>query len=96
MFASDALHQLSFYLFYPSLFLCVGLGIYQGWQLRNKAVWGAMICYILGQIALHSPHIEIHRVGGMMFALTLGLILGYFPHGLFSLWTGELFRRHVR
>ncbi|MEA5469481.1 hypothetical protein [Spirulina sp. 06S082] len=94
IFASDAIQQLSLYLFYPSLLICASFGIYQGWQLRNKALWGAIIFYILGQVAVHSTHLEINMIGGMMFALTLGLVLGYFPHGLFNVWTGQLFRRN--
>lgn len=96
MFVPDALQQISLYTFYLSLFACMGWGIYQGWQLRNKALWGAMILYILGQISIHTASLTLNMLGGIMFALTLGLIVGYFPHGLFYLWGGDLLRRNVR
>ncbi|MBP0020138.1 MAG: hypothetical protein J7647_21610 [Cyanobacteria bacterium SBLK] len=96
MLVSDTIQQISLYTFYLSLFACVGWGIYQGWQLRNKALWGAMMLYILAQIAIHSSSLALNMLGGIMFALTLGLIVGYFPHGLFYLWGGERIRRNLR
>ncbi|MEM9542910.1 MAG: hypothetical protein AAGA60_25885 [Cyanobacteria bacterium P01_E01_bin.42] len=96
MFVSEAIQPISLYAFYFALFACVGWGIYQGWHFRNKALWGAIILYILAQISIHATSLALNMLGEIMFALTLGLIVGYFPHGLFYLWGGDFLRRNLR
>lgn len=67
-----------------------GFGVYLGYRSRNRAIFWAIALYGIG-FWLVRFNIWMTMLGGIAFALTLGVLIGFIPRWWFLVRTGEWF-----